>query len=386
MKQPYTLFLPSWYPVDENSIDGIFIRKHAQVVAGFMRVVVVAAFAGNEEQLLVTTPLPNLVEYRVFYRKSTWRPANQWKLLHALYKGYRAALHQQGSPACLHLHVFFPAGIFAFFLLLFRHIPLFITEHWTGYNDADGRYQKLNSLIRFISRRLFARASAIGVVSRHLQQDIQQKIPSVSSDKFLLTNNVLEVPALPVSSYLPYDFTNAMYVGSLNNHHKNISLLINAVAIVKNKYPAFRLHVYGDGEGRSMFEKEAFDKGVAEQIIFHGRVNNSQLADKYAQHSLFLMPSRFETFSIATAEALMNGLVVVSTRCGGPEEFVHEGNGVLVEQDNPAAFAKAIEYVIQHAEAYNRLAISSEMRERFSKEKVAEQLKKMYTFTAQQKL
>jgi glycosyltransferase involved in cell wall biosynthesis len=58
---------------------------------------------------------------------------------------------------------------------------------------------------------------------------------------------------------------------------------------------------------------------------------------------LFILPSLQETFSIALIEAMAAGLPVVSTRCGGPEELVVEGeNGYLIPPGNDEELAVKI--------------------------------------------
>jgi glycosyltransferase involved in cell wall biosynthesis len=52
--------------------------------------------------------------------------------------------------------------------------------------------------------------------------------------------------------------------------------------------------------------------------------------------------TRRETFCSVAAESLACGTPVIVTRCGGLEEFVTELDGVMVEPDDPTAFANGI--------------------------------------------
>ena len=58
-----------------------------------------------------------------------------------------------------------------------------------------------------------------------------------------------------------------------------------------------------------------------------------------------MLVSRSETFGVAYIEALSCGVPVIATRCGGPEGFVHTGNGILVPVDDEEALVGAAEIV-----------------------------------------
>jgi glycosyltransferase involved in cell wall biosynthesis len=61
---------------------------------------------------------------------------------------------------------------------------------------------------------------------------------------------------------------------------------------------------------------------------------------------VFAVPSHQEGLCIAALEAMACGVPVISTRCGGPEDFVRDGdNGWLVDA-GPAAMGDAIRRVI----------------------------------------
>jgi glycosyltransferase involved in cell wall biosynthesis len=91
---------------------------------------------------------------------------------------------------------------------------------------------------------------------------------------------------------------------------------------------------------------------------------------------LLVVPSRRETFSLVTAEALASGLPVVATRCGGPEEIVTPDTGELANVDDAASLAIAIEKGLARkfdAQALRRYAVS-----RFGVDAAAERIRKLY--------
>ena len=74
-----------------------------------------------------------------------------------------------------------------------------------------------------------------------------------------------------------------------------------------------------------------------------GRVSAQQLAQHYAQSSIFCLPTRHEPFGIAFVEAMMHRLPVVATRVGAIPDMVDDGgNGYLVGPGDPQALVQAL--------------------------------------------
>jgi glycosyltransferase involved in cell wall biosynthesis len=85
------------------------------------------------------------------------------------------------------------------------------------------------------------------------------------------------------------------------------------------------------GEMRGAVESRARQLGVAHATRFLGFQGNGTLKDLYRPCDVVCVPSRNEPFGIVILEAWSAGKPVISTRNGGPEEFVwHEVNGLKV--------------------------------------------------------
>lgn len=161
-------------------------------------------------------------------------------------------------------------------------------------------------------------------------------------------------------------------VGRLHRD-KGFDILLEAFALLKARYPQWRLVVLGEGEERERLEvlREAF--GLDECVSFPGRVK-----DPYSfltEASLFVMPSRTEGFPLALCEALACGLPAVCTDCaGGVRDIIQDTvNGVLVPKEDAHALARALERLMADEDERRRLAARApEVVERFSLSKVME--------------
>ena len=139
---------------------------------------------------------------------------------------------------------------------------------------------------------------------------------------------------------------------------KGYDLLVAALA--KLKHLSWRLVIAGD-HGRS---PEAFRRleadiawfGLADRITLLGALSAQQLASLYATSDLFVLPSRFEGYGMAFAEAIAHGLPVIGTTAGAIPQTVPAGAGILVRPDDVDALASALRRLIENPHERERLA------------------------------
>src|SRR5262249_27404088 len=87
-------------------------------------------------------------------------------------------------------------------------------------------------------------------------------------------------------------------------------------------------------------------RGLAERIEIVGSVPDERLAELHANADLFVLPSRFEGYGMAFAEAIAHGLPVIGTTAGAIPDTVPDGAGILVPPDDAAALARALRHLI----------------------------------------
>ena len=146
-------------------------------------------------------------------------------------------------------------------------------------------------------------------------------------------------------------------VGSLIPR-KGYDVLVAALA--RLTHLPWRLTVVGDC-GRSpqtarQVRADIARLGLADQVTLLGTVGADELAPLYASADLFVLPSRFEGYGMAYAEAIAHGVPVVGTTAGAIPETVPADAGVLVAPDDVEAFAAALQRLIANAGERERLA------------------------------
>lgn len=135
------------------------------------------------------------------------------------------------------------------------------------------------------------------------------------------------------------------FSGRLDDPRKNLPLLLDAFAIVVREFPDAELFLIGHRPG-SPAEQWIRERGIAERTRLQPYVDSSQLPGLLAALDVFVVPSHQEGLCIAALEAMACGVPVVSTRCGGPEEFVLDGHTGYQTDSDPAALAQVLSRII----------------------------------------
>jgi glycosyltransferase involved in cell wall biosynthesis len=82
---------------------------------------------------------------------------------------------------------------------------------------------------------------------------------------------------------------------------------------------------------------------LAGRIMLAGELAGAALDAAYASADLFVLPTHYEGYGMAVAEALARGIPVVSTATGAIAELVGESAGVLVPPDDPVTLARTLQ-------------------------------------------
>lgn len=130
-------------------------------------------------------------------------------------------------------------------------------------------------------------------------------------------------------------------VGRLECFHKGYDLLMEAFAAPDWAGRNWELHLYGDGQHRSLLERLA-PSAVRNRIHFHGHV--SDLEAVWAENHVLVQPSRLEGMPISIVEAMLCGRPVLATDVAGHREWIEHGvSGFIAEAATPRHVGQALE-------------------------------------------
>lgn len=99
--------------------------------------------------------------------------------------------------------------------------------------------------------------------------------------------------------------------------------------------------------------------GLGEHVTFAGAVSDAALARLYGLADLFVMPSLYEGYGMALAEAMVRGLPIVATTGGAAAETVPDGAALKVPPGDAAALRAALAGALGDAHLRRRLSQAS---------------------------
>jgi phosphatidylinositol alpha-1,6-mannosyltransferase len=128
--------------------------------------------------------------------------------------------------------------------------------------------------------------------------------------------------------------------------------------------------IVGDGPNRIPLEQLAASLGVADRVVFLGRVNTSDLPLLYSAADIFIMVSRerlehcdVEGFGIVFIEAAACGTPSIGGRSGGINDAIVDGvTGLLVEPLDVAEVAQSIDVLLANRDLARRLGEAARYR------------------------
>jgi len=262
------------------------------------------------------------------------------------------SLRRAFAPDLVHMSGFGPSALFHLESARSAPIPLLLSLH--SSNTLCGATNGL-------ARQALEDAAWVTACSRSLLDAARAEVPTIAGRSSVVYNGV-DAPALapappPLRPLL-------LCVGDLASH-KGFDLAVRALPILLRRFPDLRLVVAGDGPARDELCRLAVHAGVSAAVDLIGVVQHANVPRLMNAATVIAVPSRRESFSLVALEAALMARPVVAARVGGlPEVVVHGRTGMLVEPDNPAALADAIETLLASPATAARLGNEARQRAR----------------------
>lgn len=286
-------------------------------------------------------------------------------------------LHTQRRFDLIHAHFMYPDGVIAARLGRQFGIPVVVTEH-TGWGRTFDAHPGVKAQVL----QALPHIRLVLPVSRSLQRDIVNVVGDLVECR-VLPNVVDEATFTPAETEGEWDPHQLLFVG-LIRHVKGLDILVRAFAALAAKGPRLRLLVVGGSFYRAyQKDEDAVRRLVAElglegRIQFAGESSPAEVAEAMRRSALLVVPSRRETFSAVTAEAIACGTPVVATRCGGPEEIITPETGRLVRVEDPDDLAAGIELVLDGRSTYDPRRLHQDVVARFGTVAIGRRIESIY--------
>jgi glycosyltransferase involved in cell wall biosynthesis len=169
-----------------------------------------------------------------------------------------------------------------------------------------------------------------------------------------------------------------IHVSCFENKSKNLTGMLDALALVKEKRSDFKVVLAGTGDDFDMICQYAEDLKLLDCVEFPGLISAEEVANYMRESDFYLQSSHYETLSVVIAEALCCGLPVLSTAVGAIPEIVNETNGMLVPDNAPKELAAAFDLMLDSCIDYSAEKIRENALNKFSAEAVRTRFNNFY--------
>lgn len=209
-------------------------------------------------------------------------------------------------------------------------------RRWSLAKNIRALLNPVNRVVTTIERKVVKTAKTIISVSRGVKEEILRyyKVPE---------NKIVIIPnGVDLGEFKPdkrkkkkiretYGIEDSEIVLMFSGHEferKGLRFIIEALPMVRD---SIKLLVIGRDNPKQYIEL-AQRVGVLDKIVFIGFVPD--ITEYYAAADIFVFPTAYEAFSLATLEAAASGLPILATKVNGTEELIKEGyNGFFIRRD-----------------------------------------------------
>jgi glycosyltransferase involved in cell wall biosynthesis len=394
LQHPHILVIPSWYPIQEEPLAGIFFFEQAHMMrSAGLTVGVVYPEIRPFKQLSWPLLRSNRFQWSETMEQGTptYR-VHGWNLYPGFLKGtmklwvhhawslFKRYVQKWGRPDLIHAQSAIWGGVAAAEISRLTGIPFLIQEHCDIFLQPylfEKRSQQ--RWARHLVQSTFAQASALIAVSRALEKGMQ----NYYQGKIHVLPNFIDVERLgnPQRPSLSKPFVFLTLAHLVKN--KNIDLLLQAFSLFHQREPESKLLIAGDGVEVERLKKLCQTLDLNAHVEFLGGIPRPQLQEVFARAHAFILPSQRETFGVVFIEALALGLPVIGTACGGPEDIITPDVGILIKKIDKEDVAQAMLRLKFDYSRYDPLHLKTYAQERFGKQETIEKWIHLYKQTLQ---
>lgn len=164
---------------------------------------------------------------------------------------------------------------------------------------------------------------------------------------------------------------------------KNHALFLRAAAQLREKLPAARFAILGDGPLAAVLQAQAADLGLTDTVRFLGE--RADIDTILPTASMFWLTSRWEGMPNVVLEAMACGLPVIATDVGGARELIDHGvSGFVAHSGDESAFVKRSAVLLADPDAWQQASHAARIRaESFSLRRLVDLMERLYDEVAE---
>lgn len=351
------IILPSWYSnaKAKDHRAGVFHYEQALELSKYCEVAIYYMFDTSLTEESSVRNEGGIVTYRSRYNSDAH--IVNWKRIIRFF----SQINKEFKPDIIYAHVASEVGRYAVVLGKLFHKPIVITEHSAiQYSGMD------KGLGKILGKWIYSSSRCNICVSEHEARELKKIFPRC---KFITIYNGVSTPHVNrvITNYRKEGRINIGFVALLYSKDiKGLQYVLPALKKLTDNGYKLMLHIVGDGTYLNYFRDLASRYEVTDECIFYGYCEREKVYEILNAMDFVMSSSLVETFGCTLAEAMMLGKPVLSTRSGGPDEYVVEQVGVLIEKGSCEEIERGIVKMISRKSEFDSEKIRKYAQQKFS--------------------
>jgi PEP-CTERM/exosortase A-associated glycosyltransferase len=283
---------------------------------------------------------------------------NQWTLMQALEQRL-LAVAQQVKPHIIHAHSPVLNALPALAVGRRLGIPV-VDEVRAFWEDAavdhgsTGEGSLRYRLTRALETHALRQSGHVFTICEGLRAEIVSR--GIPAQRVSVIANAVDIEAFELGGQpdpalkAELGLTGATVVGFIGSFYayEGLNLLLEALPTLLQQRPEVRLLLVGCGPQDAALKSQAQRLGLADKVIFTGRVPHAQVTRYYDLVDVLAYPRHSMRLTelvtpLKPLEAMAKGRLLVASDVGGHKELIRSGeNGMLFSAGQPLALAGAL--------------------------------------------
>ena len=220
-----------------------------------------------------------------------------------------------------------------------------------GTSTENGLRYKLT---RGLETYALKRADAVTTICEGLRGDIVAR--GIPASKVTVIPNAVDIDKFAVGGQADLELKRKLgleqnrligFIGSFYAY-EGLDVLLRAVPALSQRHPDLRVLLVGGGPQDANLRQQAKDLGIADKVVFTGRVPHDQVQKYYDLLDVLVYPRLSMRLTdlvtpLKPLEAMAQGRILAASSVGGHRELIVDGKtGVLFAPDDPASLAAKV--------------------------------------------
>jgi PEP-CTERM/exosortase A-associated glycosyltransferase len=220
-----------------------------------------------------------------------------------------------------------------------------------GTSTENGLRYKMT---RALETHALKRADAVTTICEGLRRDIVER--GIPENKVTVIPNAVDIDKFAVGGEADQDLKRQLglqghrligFIGSFYAY-EGLDVLLRAVPALVARAPDLRVLLVGGGPQDANLRQLAKDLGIADKVVFTGRVPHDQVQKYYDLLDVLVYPRQSMRLTdlvtpLKPLEAMAQGRILAASSVGGHRELITDGKtGILFAPDDPAALAAKV--------------------------------------------